>query len=211
MLRRLLLAATALSLASCAGSVSPPLPQSATPMRATLPFANSGSCYVTRIQPQIVKATITFYGWPDNTPPGNAIAHPVIHNVASGDGTYCNPTTFATEPSNDRVFPYGVKIYVPFLKQYFIREDDCTASGPPTGSGSNGCYKIWFDLWIGGNGSSKVSALVRCERSLTPNAKVDVIVWPQANLPVQFPGPIYRNSPKPDGTCYGKRSTTLPN
>ena len=51
-----------------------------------------------------------------------------------------------------QAIPYGIKIYVPFLKQYFIREDLCAASGPPTGSGSNGCYKLWFDLWVGGNG-----------------------------------------------------------
>ena len=92
---------------------------------SALPFG----CYVTKIDPAPVKATITFYGWPDNSPPGNKIAHPVIHNAASGDGTYCNPTTFATERKNDDRIPYGIKIYVPFLKQYFIREDDCAHSG----------------------------------------------------------------------------------
>jgi hypothetical protein len=160
-------------------------------------------CYVTTSAPKTVKATITFYGWPDNSPPGNAIAHPVIHQVASGSGTYCNPTTFATERANDATIPYGTKIYVTAIKQYFVREDLCAASGPPTGSGSNGCYKLWFDLWIGGNARSNVPAVVRCERKLTPGTKTDVIVNPPANLPVAHPGPIYRNLPKPNGSCDG--------
>jgi hypothetical protein len=187
----------ALSLASCmhAAGSSPSGLLPAHPMR---------TCYVTTIAPAAVKATITFYGWPDNYPPGNSIAHPVIHRVASGAGTYCNPTTFATEPSMDKEIPYGIKIYVPFLKQYFIREDDCTTSGSSTGSGSNGCYGLWFDLWIGGNARSDVNALVACERKLTPNAKVRVVLYPGPNEPVAFPGPLYRNQPAPYGTCDGR-------
>jgi hypothetical protein len=174
---------------------------------AGAPSATLGArskCYVTKQTPSNVNATITFYGWPDNTPPGNSIAHPVIHKVASGDGTWCNPTTFATERKNNTLIPYGIKIYVPFLKQYFIREDDCAPSGPPVGSGSNGCYKIWFDLWIGGNASSDTKAVVHCENSLTPKNKVQVILNPDANMPVNQPGPIYRGNPRPYGTCYGK-------
>lgn len=158
-------------------------------------------CYVATVAPQQVKATITFYGYPDNTPPGKAIAHPVIHKRAGGDGTYCNPTTFATEKSNNANIPYGTKIYVPFIKKYFVREDLCAASGPPVGSGSNGCYKLWFDLWIGGNAHSNVKALVDCERNLTPNGKVRVILDPAPNLPVANAGPVYRNRPRPKGTC----------
>jgi hypothetical protein len=52
---------------------------------------------VIKQDPTTVQATITFYGWPDNSPPGNKIAHGIIHKRAGGDGTYCNPTTFATE------------------------------------------------------------------------------------------------------------------
>ncbi len=166
--------------------------------------APASSCYIDKQAPQNVQATITFYGWPDNTPPGKQIAHPVIHKRAGGDGTYCNPTTFATEPSNDKRIPYGIKIYVPFLKQYFIREDDCTPSGPPTGSGSNGCYKLWFDLWVGGNAQSKTHAVVACEQQLTPNQKVTVILYPNSGMPVLNAGPLYRNVPPPDGTCDGK-------
>jgi hypothetical protein len=188
--------ASTIVLASCGRSSMPPLQNQAA--------VQPSGCYVIKQAPLTVKATITFYGWPDNSPPGDKIAHPIIHKVAGGDGTYCNPTTFATERSNDKRIPYGIKIYVPFLKQYFIREDDCAPSGPPTGSGSNGCYKLWFDLWIGGTAHSKAGAVIRCEDKLTPNAQVPVILYPDAHLPVAHPGPIYRNDPPPDGTCYGK-------
>jgi hypothetical protein len=162
------------------------------------------SCYVVKIDPTNVKATITFYGWPDNAPPGNKIAHPVLHDRAGGDGTYCNPTTFATERKNNKQIPYGVKIYVPFLKQYFIREDLCTTSGPPTGSGSNGCYELWFDLWIGGNKNSKKHSVFACERKLTPDRQVPIVLWPRDGMPVRHAGPLYRNQPPPNGTCDGK-------
>lgn len=199
------------ALTSCVQSNGRAIPPSAT--------ARGSSCYIVKQQPTSVRATITFYGWPDNSPPGNKIAHPVLHRHAGGDGTYCNPTTFATERSNDEKIPYGIKMYVPSLKQYFIREDLCTHSGPPTGSGSNGCYKLWFDLWIGGTAKSKPHAVVACELKLTPNDKASVILWPRSGMPVAHSGPLYRNHPAPDGSCDGKpekasystRRTTFPN
>lgn len=186
-------------LASCGRSLGPSL---------TPPVsggARPASCYVTKVAPSTVQATITFYGWPDNSPPGNKIAHGIIHKRAGGDGTYCNPTTFATEKANDKTIPYGIKIYVPFIEQYFIREDLCAASGPHKGSGSNGCKHLWFDLWIGGNAKSKAHDVIKCERELTPSGKADVILYPKSGEPVAYPGPIYKNAPPPNGTCDGKQ------
>ena len=41
---------------------------------------------------------VTFYGWWDNSPPGNAIAYPgTLHNVATAGGSFSNPSTFATD------------------------------------------------------------------------------------------------------------------
>lgn len=195
MMRRLSFVATMLLLQSCMQSSTSVLPShSAAPTQ---------SCYVVKQRPATVHATITFYGWPDNSPPGKQIAHSIIHKRAGGDGTYCNPTTFATERSNNKRIPYGIKIYVPFLRQYFIREDLCAASGPPTGSGNNGCYKLWFDLWIGGNAKSKARDVIDCELKLTPNRKVSVILWPRKGMPVAHPGAIYRNQPPPSGSCDG--------
>ena len=210
--RAWLMTGTVVALTSCTQSS---VPTALPPLTGSSPSA----CYVVKVQPARVQATITFYGWPDNAPPGNKIAHPVLHKHAGGDGTYCNPTTFATERKNDKAIPYGIKIYVPFMKQYFIREDLCTTSGPGSGSGSNGCYGLWFDLWVGGNKNSKKQAVFKCERELTPNHEVPVILWPRDGMPVAHAGPIYRNQPPPDGSCDGKpeksgystRSTTLPN
>jgi hypothetical protein len=195
---RFVVAACLIALASCGQSAG-----SAVPAAVVAPAFQG--CYRIKQDPTTVKATITFYGWPDNSPPGSAIAHPVIHKHAGGDGTYCNPTTFATERANNKPIPYGIKIYVPFLQQYFIREDLCAASGPPTGSGSNGCYRLWFDLWVGGTAKSKAHDVVRCEQMLTPGAKVDVILYPRDGMPVAHAGPLYRNSPPPAGSCYDKK------
>ena len=47
---------------------------------------------------------MTFYGWPDNSPPGGAIAYPknggfpTVHNVAGGTGTYANPIHLRDRP-----------------------------------------------------------------------------------------------------------------
>lgn len=198
-MQRLVVLASVLALAAC----SEPASRSALPPSSEGNAATAASCYVVKNNPTTVKATITFYGWPDNSPPGNQIAHPVIHKHAGGDGTYCNPTTFATERANNQTIPYGIKIYVPFIKQYFIREDLCASSGPKRGSGSNGCHKLWFDLWIGGTAKSNKHAVIACERQLTPNGKVDVILWPGSGLPVAHAGPIYRSQPPPKGTCDG--------
>jgi hypothetical protein len=86
-----------------------------------------------------------------------------------------------------------VRIYVPFLQKYFIREDDCTNSGPSVGSGSNGCSGTWFDLWIGGDASSKTKYVVNCENDLTPNGKVSVVVHPGSSEPVAWTGSIFND------------------
>lgn len=198
MTRRFAALASILALTSCVQSGAP-----VTPAGSDAAVAPQ-SCYVVKQTNTTVKATITFYGWPDNSPPGNQIAHGIIHKHAGGDGTYCNPTTFATENANDKQIPYGIKLYVPFIKQYFIREDLCAASRA-SGSGSKGCYGLWFDLWIGGTAKSIAKYVVDCELKLTPNGKVSVILWPKDGLPVAHAGPIYRDYPPPKGTCDGTR------
>src|SRR5581483_6416833 len=64
----------------------------------------------------------TCYGWLDNSPPGAAIAYPQIHSKAGGKGTYSDPVTFATDSAELKP---GTKVYVSYLKKYFIMEDDC--------------------------------------------------------------------------------------
>ena len=67
---------------------------------------------------------ITFYGAPDNDPPGGATAHNCggRNFIAGGTGTYADPLTFASSTSEYSVCEI---IYVPYLKKYLRMEDDC--------------------------------------------------------------------------------------
>ena len=119
---------------------------------------------------------VTFYGWVDNSPPGRAIAYPVIHKLAGGVGTYKNPIIFATDKNELAI---GTIVYVPYLQKYFIMEDDCAQCD----SDWQHHHKFHIDLWTGGNGSHKREQ-IQCENSLTRNGDSKVIINPPGNLPV---------------------------
>lgn len=73
--------------------------------------------------------TITFYGFPDNSPPGPATAHNCggRNFVAStGDGSYENPGTMATAPGE---FDVCEIIYLPYLEKYvrFVLTSSCSS------------------------------------------------------------------------------------
>ena len=104
-----------------------------------------------------VDAYVTMFGFPDNDPPFSAnIAHPVLHQEASGIGTFEDPITFAGDPKD---IPFGTKIYVPYVQKYFIMEDTCAnAMESPNDP-------IQADLWAGGTASSNVKALLAVENA----------------------------------------------
>jgi hypothetical protein len=138
--------------------------------------------------------SMTFYGYFDNSPPGTAIAHPVLHSGAGGVGTFDDPITFAVAPEVQNKVPAGTKIYIPSLQKYFIMEDDCTSSGPGgvpvQGEGCDGELKSGineFDLWIDGDPKKNArdnpgsgsgnndNNMTNCEDTLTAS-KVKVIM-----------------------------------
>jgi hypothetical protein len=147
-----------------------------------------------------VQAFMTLYGWVDNSPPGPLIAHPCLHPVAGGTGTYTDPITFATDVAES---PWCQVVYVPYMRRYFIHEDECSE-----------CDHDWakyglhrFDMWAGGDKRSRRSperrALLHCENTWTlgdyvsdPN-NPDVIVDPQPGLPVTS-APIF----SPPTACW---------
>jgi hypothetical protein len=158
--------------------------------------------------PTNVKAFMTLYGWADNSPPGPVIAHPCLHNSAGGVGTFSNPVTFATDVSE---LAWCQVIYVPYMKRYFIHEDECSE-----------CDSDWarfhlyrFDMWAGGDANSRQSpekkALRACESTWTRADSVNdpanptVIVDPPSNLPVTT-APIFSGPTK----CWTPIAVTNP-
>jgi hypothetical protein len=138
--------------------------------------------------------SMTFYGYFDNSPPGTAIAHPVLHAHAGGVGTFADPITFAVAPEVQKNVPPGTIMYIPSLQKYFIMEDDCTDSGPGgvavQGQGCDGELLSGineFDLWIDGDPKTNATDnpgagtgntdknMTSCEDKLT-TSKVTVIM-----------------------------------
>lgn len=112
---------------------------------------------------------MTFYGWPDNSPPGASIAYPGLHKVAGGTGTYLDPITFASSTTE---FPEGTRLYIPNLKKYVIMEDNCVDCSKDAKKGI-----VHIDVWI--NSNSKYSRQeLTCEDRLTPDGRVAVVINP---------------------------------
>jgi len=147
-----------------------------------------------------VHAFMTLYGYVDNSPSGTDIAHPCLHQAAGGTGTFADPITFATDVDE---LPWCAVIYVPYMKRYFIHEDECSE-----------CDRDWtnlhlyrFDMWAGGDAASlrqpERRALIRCESTWTrANSTTDpdnptIVVDPPSNLPVTT-APIF----SPPTSCW---------
>lgn len=135
----------------------------------------------------VIIKSITFYGWPDNSPPGASIAYPVTHKTAAGSGTYADPVTFA---STTKEFPKGTKLYVPYLQKYVIMEDNCVDCGRDWKKGIS-----HIDIWLNSNSSFKPQVLA-CEDKWT-RTKQQVIKNPPSNEPVNMV-PLFNTS---SGIC----------
>jgi hypothetical protein len=134
-----------------------------------------------------VQAFMTLYGWIDNSPPGRAIAHSCLHELAGGRGSYANPVTFATDVHE---LGWCQRIYVPYMKRYFIHEDECSECDHDWST----AHRFRFDMWAGGDAGSRrnpeKAALLACESALTKGSSTTdphnprIIVDPPRNLPV---------------------------
>jgi hypothetical protein len=112
---------------------------------------------------------VTFYGWDDNCPPGNAIAYPksggfpTVHDAAGGIGSYADPISFATDKKE---LPVGSLVYAPFIEKYLVMEDDCGQCDTDWTKS----MKWHIDVWMNSDGTEKASALFACEDQWTQNA-----------------------------------------
>ena len=128
---------------------------------------------------------MTFYGWPDNSPPGGAIAYPknggfpTVHNTAGGTGTYDDPITFATDKAE---LPVGTLLFAPVLEKYLIMEDDCAECDTDWSSSQ----KWHIDVWMNSNGTDDSNAVLGCEDQWTQSTTV-VEVNPPPGRPATAP------------------------
>lgn len=122
------------------------------------------------------KFYITYYGWPDNDPPGRNTAYPKTrfkkskHESAGGTGTFKDPITFA---SYKDTIPIGTIYYVPYIKKYIIMEDQCASCDQ---SGNH------IDIWMEST-ENNPEKVYECQRNWTRNGEL-VVVNPSPNLPV---------------------------
>lgn len=114
-------------------------------------------------------ATHTFYGWPDNDPPGNGTAYDCGRNYqAGGIGTYEDPLTFASAPGE---FDICEIIYDPYTKKYLRMEDKCAQCAIDWESG------VWhIDVWTGSSSEGGDKVQTQCEIGLTPAEKSQTIL-----------------------------------
>ncbi|PLB37239.1 uncharacterized protein BDW47DRAFT_126440 [Aspergillus candidus] len=139
----------------------------------------------------------TFYGYPDNDPPGAAISQDCGRGfTAGGTGTFSDPLTMATAPGE---LENCEVVYVPFLKKYLRNEDYCAQ-----------CVVDWqsglrhIDVWTGESTVNGGEDQINCEKQLTTAESIYTIVRsPRGDLEVD-PNPIY--TPDNDGqTCHADR------
>jgi 3D (Asp-Asp-Asp) domain-containing protein len=141
---------------------------------------------------------VTFYGWPDNSPPGNAIAYPknggfpTVHDGAGGTGTFADPITLATDEAE---IPVGTILYIGFIEKYLVMEDDCTECDADWSSGMH----RHVDVWMNSNAAANAADVIACEDQ-----------WTQAAAQVEVnapPGLPVTTSPLFDPTTNTCRST----
>jgi len=114
----------------------------------------------------------TFYGWPDNDPPSAATAYNCEgrNYIAGGTGTYDDPVTFASAPSE---FTQCEIIFDPYLQKYLRFEDSCAAC---TTDWADGQGFMHIDVWSGSNTGSGGQSQTDCEIAMTPAPKSQSII-----------------------------------
>jgi hypothetical protein len=156
---------------------------------------------------QVEQVKVTFYGWPDNSPPGPAISCQLESrgNCNTGSGS-CTSTSTNSNPSSTPSSICGPRgeiaggtgtyddpltmasagewfchlevVYLPYLQKYLRYEDYCQACVEDVPKG------IHIDIWTGSNTTSGGNLQLECENTLTPTPLQSMIRNPLPNLTV---------------------------
>ncbi|KAE8148612.1 hypothetical protein BDV25DRAFT_157955 [Aspergillus avenaceus] len=169
---------------SSSGTIRNTQPIMALSLVLILLWVGTASTLVARQSCHVQVAIRTFYGYPDNDPPGAGIAYDCGRGqIAGGTGTFNDPLTFATAPGE---FETCEIIYDPYLRKYLRMEDYCESCNREWGN------RVWhIDVWTGSNTVNGGNSQVDCEVKLTPTPQDKPIVRrPGANLAVDTT-PLY--------------------
>ncbi|KAL9582062.1 MAG: hypothetical protein Q9212_003513 [Teloschistes hypoglaucus] len=135
---------------------------------------------------------VTFFGYPDNSPPGAGIAFTQCgRSLAGGTGTHDDPISLATATQGD--FAVCDIVYLPWLKKYARYDDDCEQCGKDWDNGRQ--YHI--DLWTGSTTVDGGQTQIECENSL-PGGQQTIIRHPANDLDTDTT-PLFSN-----GNCNRK-------
>lgn len=155
---------------------------------------------------QTEQVEVTFYGFPDNSPPGagidctiqsrsdcsgtstctnayNALIGILQSNVNCGPrGETAGGTGTYDDPltmaSAGNYFCFQEVVYLPYLQKYLRYEDYCQQCIKDVPNG------IHIDIWTGSNTTNGGNAQLNCENELTPSSLQDMIRNPSSDLPV---------------------------
>jgi hypothetical protein len=149
------------------------------------------------------QVTVTFYGYPDNTPPGSGIecnlpsqsscgtcnSNGDPNNIttattcgprgerAGGTGAYDDPLTMA---SASKWFCHLEVVYLPYLMKYLRYEDYCQQCTQDAASGKT----THIDIWTGSVVTNGGKVQVACENTMTPGGLQTMVRNPAPDLPV---------------------------
>ena len=154
----------------------------------------------------LLNVYVTWYGFNDNScqvesdHSCNTIAFPksdgfpTVHEIGTeGDGTYANPGTFATAAADDgsgaEIAP-GTLIYIPYVRKYFVMEDQCAECGDEWAQKM--AYHV--DVWMGPSYGSDDTALEGCEDDLTLGDGTFMGTGTIIVIPTPYSAPIETNS-----------------
>jgi hypothetical protein len=149
------------------------------------------------------QVSVTFYGFPDNTPAGSGIECNLTsqtscdacnsngdpNNIitastcgprgekAGGKGTFDDPLTMA---SAGKWFCHLEVVYLPYLRKYLRYEDYCLQCTQDAAKGK----VTHIDIWTGSITKNGGKVQIGCENTLTPGDMQTMVRNPAPDLPV---------------------------